>query len=128
MLYKKIFIYNCHLKPLLIFYFSFFLFKNFGKGCKRVYDCYPDCCKKYWNKYFNKNKPWIKPIKKEVNVNNNFNPINYDEDEKLKNFLITYDINEKYLEEENITPENFDLNKTLKNYKQWDGTYLLTIF
>ena len=36
-LYKKIFIYNCHLKPLLIFYFSFFLFKNFGKDCEKEF-------------------------------------------------------------------------------------------
>jgi len=104
MLYKKIFINNCYLKLLLIFYFSFFSFKNFMKGCGEVCDCCPDCCKKYWNKYFNKNKQEREIIQEE-------------EEEK-----------ENYKEEKNITPKNFTPDKTLKKLKTNWKTYLLVIF
>ena len=104
MLYKKIFINDRYLKLLLIFYFSFFSFKNFMKGCEEICDCCPDCCKKYWNKYFNKNKQEREIIQEE-------------EEEK-----------ENYKEEKNITPKNFTPDKTLKKLKTNWKTYLLVIF
>ena len=96
----KFFINNCYLKLLLIFYFSFFSFKNIMKGCEEFCDCCPDCYKKYWKKYFNKNKSGTEIINQEEN-------------------------NE---EKKNITPENFDLDKTFEKLKKNWEKYLLEIF
>lgn len=101
----KFFINNCYLKLLLIFYFSFFSFKNVMKGCNEFCDCCPDCCKKYWKKYFNKNKSGTEIINQEEN-----------NEEENNN------------EEKNITPENFDLNKTFEKLKNNWEKYLLEIF